>query len=221
MTVIRSRPPFTLTRLSRRFPLFIAVSVVVLLSSQFIGVVRILGNSMNPTLQNGQFLVSFKHITTYQIGDVVVVHPPLELQTRASRFVKRLIALPNDTISIQNDNVVLNGQVLNEPYVLETVTRAENFPEVLVSKGEVVAFEGFALAELPEYLQATLKMLEPLPKDVLEQSYSENVSYVGTIKLPEDFYFVLGDNRAFGASEDSRLFGAISKRDLLGTVKLF
>ncbi len=220
--IIRSRPPFSLTTLTRRFSLPFAVSVVVfLLLWQGVDVVRVNGNSMNPTLHDGQYLVRFKRSTNYQRGDVVVFRPPKELQTRASRFIKRLIALSGDSVSIQNDNVILNGKILEELYITESSVRAKNFPEVVVSKGEVVAFEGFALAELPDYLRDTLALLKPLPQDVLEQSYLENVSYVGTLKLAEDFYFVLGDNRGFSASEDSRLFGAVPKRDLLGAIKLF
>jgi signal peptidase I len=212
------RPFSSLTMLLRRFPLYTAVGVVVVLLSQFFSAIRVLGNSMNPTLQHGQILLSYKRPTTYQRGDVVILRPPRDLQARASRFVKRLVAMPGDTVSIQNDKVFLNEQFLEEPYATETSTRAENFPELLVSKGEVVAFEGFALAELPEYLKETLSMLTPLPREVLKQSYTGAVSYVGTIKLAENFYFVLGDNRGFSASEDSRLFGVISKKNILGMI---
>jgi signal peptidase I len=218
MTVIRVKTSFSLTTLTRRFSLPFAVVVVVLLLIAFVDVVRVSGNSMNPTLQDGQLLLNFKHLLNYQHGDVVILRPPPELQTRAPRFVKRLIAIAGDTISIRDNKVYLNDQVSSEPYVLESFTRAENFPEVLVYKAEVVAFEGFALAELPEYLKDTLAMLEPLPQEILEQSQHENVSYIGTIKLSKEFYFVLGDNRGFSASEDSRLFGAIPRRDLLGMV---
>lgn len=211
-------PPLSWTTLTRRSPLFIAVGVVILLFTQIVDIVRVTGNSMNPTLQSGQLLLSFKRPVNYQRGDMVVLRPPQSLRERASRFIKRLIAVPGDTISIRNDKVYINGQMWSESYSTDTTTRAESFPEVLVSKGEVVAFEGFALAELPDYLQDTLNMLEPLPQDVLEQSYSENVSYVATIRLDEDSYFVLGDNRGFAASEDSRLFGAIQRRDLFGKV---
>ena len=216
----RPRPSSFLTTPVLRRSLLLALGVaLLLLAFQVVDVVRVTGNSMNPTLQNGQYLLRVKHLANYHHGDIVVVRPPRELQTRASRFVKRLIALPNDTISIQNDKVILNGQMLNEPYVAETSTRAENFPEVLISKGEVVAFEGFALAELPDYLKATLDMLGTPPREILGRSQTETVTYVGTIKLKASSYFVLGDNRGFSASEDSRLFGAIPVAQIQGTAK--
>jgi signal peptidase I len=199
--------------------LFLAFSYVLTL-------VRVSGRSMNPTLQEGQILMLQRlepllvnlGLSNYKRSDIVVLKPPKVLQTKKSRYIKRLIAVPGDTLSIRNNTVYLNALELTEPYVIQDSSRPENFPEVIVSKGEVVAFEGFALSELPDYLKTTLAMLEPLPQEVLEQSQRENVTYTGIIKLKEDFYFVLGDNRAFSASEDSRLFGTISKRDLLGPV---
>jgi signal peptidase I len=217
---LRSRLSFSLTTFLQRFSLPLAVGVVVSLFFQYLSIVRVSGDSMNPTLRNGQYLLRFERVN-YQSGDVVVLRPPVELQTRAPRFVKRLIALPGDTVSIQNDKVYLNGEILRESYVAEISARAENFPDLVISKGEVVAFEGFALAELPDYLQDTFAMLEPLPQEILEQSQTETVTYVGTVKLDEGFYFVLGDNRGFSASEDSRLFGAISASQLQGVTQSF
>jgi signal peptidase I len=213
-------PSLTTSALRRSLPLVLGV-VTLLLAFQFVDLVRVTGHSMKPTLQTGQWLLRLKRPASYQHGEIVVFRPPQEHQTRASSFVKRLVALPGDTVSIQNDQVVLNGQVLNEAYVAETSSRAENFPEVVLKNGEVVAFEGFALAELPDYLQATLALLEPLPHQVLEQSYRENVAYVGTIRLSEGFFFVLGDNRGFSASEDSRLFGAIQAKAIQGKIHTF
>jgi signal peptidase I len=183
------------------------------------------GHSMSPTLRDGQLLF-LQHApsffdSSYQRGEIVVLSPPKELQLRASRYVKRIIAVPGDLLSIRNGIVYLNFQALAEPYVMQHSSLPENFPEVVISKGEVVAFEGFALGELPEYLKDTFGMLEPLPRDILEQSEEGNVTYVGTIKLAKDFYFVLGDNRGFSASEDSRLFGAIPARRILGAAHTF
>lgn len=186
---------------------------------------RVSGHSMNPTLRDGQLLFLQRSQSllnySYKRDDIVVLSPPKELQLRVSRYVKRVIAVPSDTLSIRGEVVYVNGQAVTEPYVTQHSSLPENFPEVVVSKGEIVAFEGFALAELPEYLQHTFEMLEPLPQDVLEQSQIENVTYTGTIKLKEDFYFVLGDNRGFSASEDSRLFGVIPVTSILGTARAF
>jgi signal peptidase I len=216
-----SSRPYSSSIPIQRFSLSIIVGVVIVLLLAFVEVVHVSGNSMNPTLQNGQFLLTTKHLANYQSGNIIVFRPPRDFQAKSSRFIKRLVAIPGDTLFIRNDIVYLNGQILNEPYITKASTRAENFPEVLVSKGEVIAFEGFALAELPQYLKDTLDMLAPLPKEILEQSAIENVTYVGTIKLAKDSYFVLGDNRSFSASEDSRLFGAIQLQSIRGIAHSF
>jgi signal peptidase I len=199
----------------------LVVTLIWLMTTYGVTLVRVSGDSMNPTLQDGQILFLQPLAKTYQHGDIVVLKPPKELQTRASRFVKRMIALPGDSLSIREGIVYLNDQVFVEPYVTQHSSRPENFPEVVVSQGEVIAFEGFALAELPSYLQNTLAMLEPLPEEVLEQSQQETVTYVGTIRLKKGFYFVLGDNREFSASEDSRLFGAIRAVSIQGIARPF
>jgi signal peptidase I len=204
----------------KAWPLF-ALILILFLGFCFFTPLRVSGHSMNPTLRDGQLLFLQRLLPnfSYQRNEIVVLNPPRELFYRASRYVKRVIAVPGDTLSMRDNVVYLNDQMVTEPYVTQHSSFSENFPEVIVSEGEIVAFEGFALAELPEYLKDTLAMLEPLPKAVLEQSQNETITYVGGIKLKENFYFVLGDNRGFSASEDSRFFGAVSQKDLLGKVK--
>jgi signal peptidase I len=199
------------------FALFISLGSLAL----FFSPLRVMGNSMSPTLHDGQVLLLQRHLpfvsSNYQKDELAVLRPPQKLQSRASRYVKRVVASAGDSLSIRKGFVYLNNQELYEPYVIQHSSLPDNFPELLISKNEVIAFEGFALAELPEYLKTTFEMLEPLPRDVLEQSKKESVTYTGSIKLKEGFYFVLGDNRGFSASEDSRLFGAVSEKTMLGT----
>ncbi len=134
------------------------------------------------------------------------------------RYVKRLVALPGERISIRDDRVYLSGVLFQEPYAAPA-SRPESFPEVVVYRGEVVALEGYALAELSAYLRPTLAMLEPLPPDILARSLGESVSYVAALELDEGFYFVLGDNRSFNASEDSRFFGPLAEGRLQGVLR--
>lgn len=73
------------------------------------------GESMMPTLQDGNKLVVNK--LGYQVGelnrfDVIVFHAnPKE------DFVKRIIGLPGDRIEYRNDQLYVNGQKYEEPFL--------------------------------------------------------------------------------------------------------
>jgi signal peptidase I len=82
--------------------------------------VRVDGFSMNPTLQDGEFvLVSKLHYLfgKPERGDIIVFHYPMDPQ---QELIKRLIGLPGDMIGVQNGRVSVNGQVLDEPYIAAT-----------------------------------------------------------------------------------------------------
>ena len=83
-----------------------------------IGRYRIDGSSMNPTLQNGQYLI-INNISYYlndpQHGDVIVFHHPKS----DLNLIKRVIGVPGDSVEISNEQVKVNGVVLDEPYIKE------------------------------------------------------------------------------------------------------
>jgi len=83
-----------------------------------IGRYRIDGSSMNPTLQNGQYLI-INNISYYlndpQHGDVIVFHHPKS----DLNLIKRVIGVPGDSVEINNEHVKVNGVVLDEPYIKE------------------------------------------------------------------------------------------------------
>ena len=94
---------------------------------------EIQGNSMEPTLMDNErlfvlkFVYRFEHV---ERGDVIVFRYPEDV---SRRFIKRVIGLPGDTVSIRNGKVLVNGRVLEEPYIGERHIRArESLPEVTV-----------------------------------------------------------------------------------------
>ena len=76
------------------------------------------GTSMQPTLEEGQFL-PLEHFIPRDIprGTIVVV----ERFGRES-LIKRIVGLPNETISFQCGEVLVNQQMLYEPYLPLHVT---------------------------------------------------------------------------------------------------
>ena len=82
--------------------------------------VRVDGLSMNPTLQNGEYvLVSRLSYMTGepQRGDIIVFSFPVD---QSQDLIKRVIGLPGETITIRNNEVLIDGMKLQEPYIAQS-----------------------------------------------------------------------------------------------------
>ena len=85
------------------------------------------GRSMEPTFHNGEYILTDK--VSYRMhspkrGDIIVFHSP---QDERIDFIKRIIAVPGDTVMIKNKQVYLNGQPLDEPYTNDGITPQDSF----------------------------------------------------------------------------------------------
>lgn len=77
------------------------------------------GTSMEPTLQDGERLIVNKFIywfTRPQTGDIIVLKPPKE---PGRKYIKRVIAGPNQEVYIWNSKVYVDGVELKEDYLNE------------------------------------------------------------------------------------------------------
>jgi signal peptidase I len=78
---------------------------------------RIDGESMEPTLQDQEFVLINKAAYLFQPparGDIIVFQYPLNPQ---QIYIKRIIAIPGDIISVTNETVTINGVTLHESYI--------------------------------------------------------------------------------------------------------
>ena len=93
-----------------------AALVLVLLFSFFFRIIQVDGESMVPTLQNGDKLIVWGAGYEPQRGDVVIVD---SYTAYGKPLVKRVIAKGGDTISIDyaSGTVTVNGEVLQEDYI--------------------------------------------------------------------------------------------------------
>lgn len=79
--------------------------------------VRGVGVSMEPTIASGDLV--FVSLLTYRVreprrGDIVAVR----LAGRRAVYVKRLVALPGERVAIRGGQVIIDGERLDEPYVI-------------------------------------------------------------------------------------------------------
>ena len=85
--------------------------------------------SMMPTINPGEYVLIDKispRFQDYQRGDIVVFQPPEGYGQGGVPFIKRVIGLPGDTVSLENGRVFVTPSGgspvrLDEPYVVRTV----------------------------------------------------------------------------------------------------
>ena len=93
--------------------LVIVAAIAVLVSMLWIPVLQIVGESMTPSLYEGEIIVAPKG-TAFGKGDVIAFYYNNKI------LVKRVIANPGEWVNIDEDgNVFINDVPLDEPYVSE------------------------------------------------------------------------------------------------------
>jgi len=92
--------------------------------------VRVDGFSMLPTLQNNQYVLVNRLAGSYQRGDIIVFRPPmyppedwlhslLGQPSLYEDYIKRVIGLPGETVSVDGGKVYIDGVALDENYTAE------------------------------------------------------------------------------------------------------
>ena len=91
--------------------LVVVAAAAVLLSTLFLPVIQVSGDSMEPAMHDGDILLLMKS-RSFDYGDLCCVAWQNKL------LLKRVIAKGGDTVEISDDGTVsVNGEVLDEPYV--------------------------------------------------------------------------------------------------------
>mgnify|MGYP003445157880 FL=1 len=93
--------------------LLVVAAVAVLITTLFLPILQISGDSMSPTLEHDEIVVLLK-TKKFERGDLIGFY------YQGKILLKRVIALPEDEVAIDADgNVYVNGELLEEPYVTE------------------------------------------------------------------------------------------------------
>lgn len=135
---------------------------------------QVSGQSMYPNFDSGDYVLTDKvsyRVGEPQRGDVVVFHAPPSANCPAGTgcdFIKRIIALPGETVRLEDNTFYINNSALDESEYIES--SVQTIPGAFIS-GQ-------------------------------------------SIKLGQNEYFVVGDNRPH--SSDSRSWGPIQTSDIVG-----
>jgi signal peptidase I len=91
--------------------LIVVAAAAILCSSLFLSVLKVQGDSMEPTLHSGEILLAVKK-TGFRSGDVIAFYYDNKI------LLKRVIAEPGDQVDVGEDGTVtVNGTPLDEPYL--------------------------------------------------------------------------------------------------------
>jgi signal peptidase I len=97
--------------------------VLAFLITHFVGQrTLVLSCSMEPNLYENQQLIVDKltyHFRQPERGEIVVI----DMGEGEISLIKRVIGLPGETLEIKNNRVLIDGQVLSEPYLAEAFQR--------------------------------------------------------------------------------------------------
>jgi signal peptidase I len=95
----------------------VIMAIMVMIYLFVISPQEISGESMYPTFENGEYILTNKieyKIMEPKRGDVVVFKSP---NNKDIDFIKRIIALPGDRLKVINGKYYLNDQLINESYL--------------------------------------------------------------------------------------------------------
>ena len=186
---------------------FFPVLLLILVFRSFIAEpFKIPSGSMMPTLLVGDFILVNKFAYGLRLpvlntkildfgepkrGDVFVFRYP---KNPKEDYIKRVIGLPGDEITYRNKTLFVNGKEIPESYLgpYSGPTEANN------------RMTG---------AQVKLENLEGVEHRILEQP-NVQVGHEGTYKVPDGYYFAMGDNR--DNSADSRFWGFVPEANLVG-----
>lgn len=113
----------------------VAVALAMVIRNFVFTLVKVQGQSMEPTLQNEDRLYVNRFFYTPEKGDVIIFKPATDPKRP---YVKRVIATEGDSVYIdfETGDVYVNDQLVDEPYIKEKTRRSGSYIMSLVARGE-------------------------------------------------------------------------------------
>ena len=120
-------------------PILVALAITAVFHA-VIASFKVYGSSMYPSILPGEYIMVSKAAYFFnqpQHGEVIVFHSPRD---PASDLIKRVIAVPDDTVEIKKGTVFVNGAPLVELYISES-------PKYDVYRQQIIAGQFFVLGD--------------------------------------------------------------------------
>jgi signal peptidase I len=209
-------------------PIGEAVIIAVVITTFVFTTVAISGSSDRPNIQDGERVFVPKYemwlsrlgIMSYKRGDLVVLKPPKDAGrvqpipvlgnffpnlTYKPFYIKRIVAVPGDTISLEKGILMVNGTKINETHTVSYWKKQQSFDDCsYLANSDFWNFNKSAEAN-------KLRPESPCGEGKPNPNYK-----ITPFVLKANQYFVMGDNRSPGGSEDGRAFGPVTLEELAG-----
>ncbi|NPA14374.1 MAG: signal peptidase I [Aquificae bacterium] len=202
----------------------IVLLIIVVVKIFLIEAYNIPSKSMEPTLLQGDFILTNKLVYKFTDpwrGDIAIFVYPYQQQfghhLTDITFVKRIVGIPGDVIEFNNGRLIINGKPLSYEKVKETPDKVIYYEYIPTQTGKVIKH----LVEYSKNPTAVALLgrfgvlLDKIPARSCLEISPINPNICSKIRVPEGYYFVMGDNR--DNSDDSRYWGFLARKYILST----
>ncbi len=151
------------------------------------------GDMMAPAIDRGDIIVNYRLAYRFgdpQRGDLVAFRLPGSSEDSTCTFVRRIVGLPGETLSLEDGRLCVDGRPLDEPYLQTSASGSAVRTEPVVYDDAVPADDWAAAA----------------PAWMLFRPFN----------VPNGSFYLLADDRGQGG--DSRIFGPVGRDEIAGRI---